>query len=102
MKEITEANWQKIVIKIAEEYGWKWYHPPDNIPNKAGRRQSVKAGYPDLTLVRNNRLIFIELKTNKGKATEQQEDWLEALSKAGAETHILRPKDILKVHKILK
>lgn len=99
--EISEASWQKMVIQLAVSKGWKYYHPPDNIPNKAGKRQYVVAGYPDLTLVKDNRLLFIELKRNLGKTTKEQVEWLEALKKAGAEVYVWRPKDYNEVVQVL-
>jgi hypothetical protein len=91
-----------MVIGIAIGFGWKYYHPPDNIPNRAGNRQTVIAGFPDLTLVRDERLVFVELKRNKARATVPQIKWLEALSATGAETYVWKPKDLSEVTTILK
>jgi hypothetical protein len=37
------------------------------------------AGFPDLVLVREGRLIFAELKRQTGRTTTQQDIWLKAL-----------------------
>ena len=98
---MSEAAFQRIVIFFATKNGWKYYHPPDNIPRRNGAVQNIVAGYPDLTLVKDNRLIFAELKRNKGKVSLKQEQWLNALSKAGAETYVWKPENIKEIQNIL-
>lgn len=80
----TENQFQEGVIKFARLSGWLVYHPFDS-------RRSV-SGFPDLTMVRE-RLVFAELKTAKGKASESQELWLAQLRLAGCEAHLWRPID---------
>jgi hypothetical protein len=78
-----EAAFQAGVVELAGLQGWLCYHPPDNVPvtARSGRKyvQNVQAGYPDLTLVRGVRLIFAELKAEKGRVSEAQETWLDCL-----------------------
>jgi hypothetical protein len=86
-RSMTEHQFQRAVIEMAQRLGWlvAWF--PD-----AGYRELVKAGrfdalpdagYPDLTLVRvehgRPRLIFAELKSQRGKLRPEQEAWGEAL-----------------------
>lgn len=82
---ITEKAWQAQVLAIARVAGWLVYHPFDS-------RRSVP-GFPDLTLVRGPRLIFAELKTQKGRITPEQQRWLDALGNASAEVYLWRPAD---------
>lgn len=56
---------------LALAYGWRGYH--------THRSQHSPAGFPDLTLVRAGRLVFAELKTERGKTTGDQDAWLEDL-----------------------
>jgi hypothetical protein len=52
------------------------------------------AGFPDLVLCHEQRgLIFAELKTDKGKASDQQLAWLRTLH-PHAECYLWRPSDI--------
>lgn len=91
MPAMSEAAWQRQVSELALLYGWRLYHPPDNLPRttKRGRRyvQNVRAGFPDLVLVRPPELIFAELKTDRGRTSAEQDAWLEEL---GAVANALR------------
>ena len=51
-------------------------------------------GFPDWTIV-GIRVMFRELKTQRGKLTSAQRDWLEALHTAGADADVWRPEDLL-------
>ena len=59
---MTEAQLQDAIVQMARVLGWLVYHTFDS-------RRSA-AGFPDLVMVRNGRLIFAELKSATGKATE--------------------------------
>jgi hypothetical protein len=50
-------------------------------------------GYPDITAVRRDRILFIELKAEKGRLSEEQGAWLADLGAAGAEAFCWRPSD---------
>lgn len=97
----SEAAFQQKVINYAIFKGWLVYHPPDNRPGKAGRVQHVVPGYPDLTLVRE-RVLFAELKTEKGRVSPEQKRWHAALKDAGAEAHIWRPSDWAHIELVLE
>ncbi len=77
---LTEKEWQSRVTDLATLHGWRWYHTHDS-------RRSP-SGFPDLTLVRGNRLIFAELKSNTGRATTEQEAWLTALRQVSHSAHV--------------
>jgi hypothetical protein len=85
---MTEAQLQNCVRDCALLFGWKFYHPWISV-RSAG-------GYPDCTLVRGERLIFAELKSDRGKLSEAQRDWLDALGAVpGVETFVFYPSDWL-------
>jgi hypothetical protein len=81
---------------MAQKYGWKTAHFSNTL--RVVRRKTGYAtipdreaiGFPDLILVREDRIIFVELKGKTGRITEAQHDWLRALDQAGAETYIWR------------
>jgi VRR-NUC domain len=80
----TEAGFQRFVVEAAELYGWREYHTFDS-------RRS-QPGFPDLVLVRRPRVIFAEVKTDKGLLSGAQADWLDDLDQCQrVETYIWRP-----------
>ncbi len=83
--------WQ--VINYAEDHGWKVYH--------TYRSDRSEKGFPDLVLVRGC-VIYAELKTEKGKATKEQEEWLTALKAANQEVYLWRPSDRPSIERILQ
>jgi hypothetical protein len=62
------------------------YHTNDS-------RRSQK-GFPDWTIT-GKRTIFRELKTQRGKVTAEQREWLDALTLAGDDAKVWRPSDLL-------
>lgn len=86
---ISEKAWQAQVLQIAHLHGWFSYHPYDS------RRSNP--GFPDLTLVRDTRLVFAELKTQKGRIRPEQRDWHDRLARTGVETYLWRPSDLRRV-----
>lgn len=52
-------------------------------------------GFPDWVFVRDGRLVFAELKSGKGRASDEQKRWLEALGevRSAPEVFLWRPGD---------
>ena len=76
---LTEAQFQESVIQMATEvYGWEVFHDGDS------RRSN--AGFPDLVLVKDGRIIFAELKREKGAyPSKAQMNWLALLGQAAGD-----------------
>ncbi len=93
---MSEAQLLAAVRRLARTCGWRCYHTHDS-------RRSER-GYPDLTLVhdRQRRVLFIELKTDAGRLSVDQEAWLRDLAAAGCETAILRPRDLPDIGAVLR
>lgn len=72
-------------VGIAKVLGWRCYHTL--------KSRGSEPGFPDWTIVRD-RVIFVELKTEKGKLTEAQVMWIGALNAAGAEVYVVRPRHL--------
>ena len=53
-------------------------------------------------LVKEERLIFAELKKEVGRTTPEQDSWLAALKVTGAEVYIWRPSQLQEVVQILQ
>ena len=79
----TEKQFQAAVVQFAKLTGWLVYHTHDS-------RRS-EPGFPDLVLVRDDRIIYAELKTERGRMSAAQRTWQEALICAGAEHRVWRP-----------
>ncbi len=83
---LSEREFQRQVMDLARIYRWRVYHPQ---LSKWSER-----GWPDLAMVRPPRLLFAELKTDRGKTTMHQDEWLELLRAIpGIEVHLWRPAD---------
>jgi len=50
-------------------------------------------GFPDLVLVRPPRVIFVELKSDSGKLSPDQVDWLTKLRTSSVEAYCWCPSD---------
>lgn len=77
----SEAQFQAAVIEYATVCGWLIYHTHDS------RRSNP--GFPDLVLCRSGAVIFVELKSQKGRVSAAQQHWLDALP----HTRVWRPSD---------
>ena len=93
MKNETQFR-DKHVIPLAKALGWRHYF--------TYRSTYSPAGFPDMVFVRGERLIFAELKMEKGKPTLQQLEWLadlrtvaRAIQTGNIEVHLWRPADWL-------
>ena len=83
---ISEKEFQAQVVELAETFGWLVYHTYDS-------RRSQR-GFPDLTMVRRDRVVFAELKSDTGQPTIEQRLWMGALSETGrVECYCWRPGD---------
>ena len=71
------------------------FHPFDS-------RRSAP-GFPDLTMVRDGKLIFAELKVGKNNhPTEDQRRWLSGLSRCLPQVYVWRPSDWPEIKEVLR
>jgi hypothetical protein len=68
---LSEADFQRQLLELAELYGWRAYHTLDS--------RGSHAGFPDLVLVRGRELVFAELKSETGRLRPEQAAWAAAL-----------------------
>jgi len=66
--ELSEKQWQAQIVELARRLNWAVYRTFDS-------RRS-QPGFPDLVLVRD-RVVFVELKTERGKVSEEQGGWID-------------------------
>ena len=92
---ISEKDFLEQVRELARYEGWLSYH--------TYRSTRSEPGFPDLVLVRPPRVIFAELKTEKGKLSADQKAWLDVLDRCNeVETYLWRPSDWDRIVKTLK
>ena len=85
LERLTEKQFQSMVVGLARQLSWRVFHPYDS-------RRSVP-GYPDLTLCHaEHGVIWAELKTEKGRVSPAQQEWLDHLTSAGQTAVIWRPR----------
>ena len=91
---MNESDFLKSVIDLAHLCGWKVAHFRPAKTERGWRTpvQADGAGFPDLVLVRD-RVIFAELKSEKGKLSDAQWAWKDAIQRAGGEYYIWRPSE---------
>lgn len=93
----SEAQFQQMVVDRARALGWKVMH----VYRARGRQgtwltNTSSKGYPDLTLVRRGRLMFVELKAERGEMSPEQVEWLTDLQTVGGtvEAYVVRPSQV--------
>lgn len=89
----SERDWQKIVCRWAREFGWAVYHTKLS--------WGSQPGFPDLVLCRPPILMFVELKSDKGKVRAEQQEWIDRIQACGLPALIWRPADEKTVLEIL-
>lgn len=89
----TEAQFQSRLTQVAEDLGWEWLHvATTGIGRHSPMRGTLGKGWPDLTLIKGDRLIFAELKADSGgHPTVTQKLILGRLALTGAEVYVWRP-----------
>ena len=91
---VTEKQFQATVIAMAKTCGWMVYHTHDS--------RKSEPGFPDLTMTRNGRMVYAELKTQSGRTTPEQDAWLAALAECdGNEVFVWRPSDFQEITETL-
>ena len=104
---IPEADFLATIIEYAQAKDWltaHFRHGMTSRVDKDGKTvwvtpvQGDGKGFPDLVLVRDGRLLFIEAKSEKGKPSEDQLKWYRELSKVAYSSprvgvHLWKPHD---------
>ena len=80
---ISEADLQSAVVQLAHLKGWIVAHFRPSLRqsgNYSTACQYDAQGFPDLVLARDGRVIFAELKGDKGVLSPEQIKWRDALN----------------------
>lgn len=91
---MTEKVVAKSIRAAALECGWKHFHPWLSIHSARG--------WPDDSMVRNGVLFLWELKGTKGKVSESQQAWIDALAEVpGVDCRVIWPSDLENAYQAL-
>ena len=88
----TEKDLDAAIVKLCKLYGWRRYH--------TYRSKHSPAGFPDLVLVRD-RILLRELKGDQGTLTAEQKEWGIAITEAGGDFAVWRPRDLEEIARAL-
>ncbi len=107
---MSEREFQSWVIDVARGLGWRVAHFRPAMTQRGNWITPVQAdgkGFPDLVLVRRDRLIFAELKAEKGRLSKDQQEWLKALyhvenEMRGIAVYVWKPSDRDEIERILR
>lgn len=92
---MTEREFQRRVTRLAKDHGWAVRHYSDSRKQTAGGRMvpdREAAGVPDLLLVRE-RVLWAELKAERGRLRPAQVSMIARLRWAGEDVRLWRPSD---------
>lgn len=85
------------VLELAALSGWVAHHV-----RRSDRAITMgRKGFPDLVLAGRNRVLFVELKTETGSLSRDQQRWRDALLAAGADWRLWRPRDWPAIERLL-
>lgn len=103
MKRATESGFLGTVVEYAKYRGWRTAHfrPARTATGWRTPCQGDAKGWPDLVFVRSGRIIFAELKMPKGKLSQEQLAWLEALRQTPFEVYVWTPNEWPEIEKVL-
>lgn len=102
---MTENELLQEVKKLAKLYHWKLAHFRPAMTSK-GWRTAIEGnvGFPDVVLARQHPPGFItmELKSETGKLTSEQADWMITLRASGISAGVYKPSDLEIIARMLK
>jgi VRR-NUC domain len=100
----TERDFHSLFVKVAREHGWFVAQFRAARTKEGEWRTPVAAdakGYPDFTLVRE-RVLWAELKGERGSLRPDQRIWIEKLRNAGQEVYVWKPRDLDEIRHVLR
>ncbi len=97
-RTMSERELGQTIREMAEAFGWLCYQVLDT-RNHAKR---TSRGFPDQFIARPGRALALELKTERGIVTPDQELWVATLdSIPGITGAVIRPHDLDRVEELL-
>jgi len=85
-----ETDLQRAIVQALSYAGWLVMHIPNQSTRGRQRWAGLLPGAPDLVAVRQGRIVFLEVKTAKGKVSEKQSEVHDLLRLHGMEVWVVR------------
>lgn len=99
LAQVSERTWQAVVVAEAKRRGWKVYSIHDSRTQEWG----TDPGFPDLLMVRGERMLVVELKAQHGRLKPSQTAWRIALEGVPCvEWYAFKPADEARVFELLQ
>jgi hypothetical protein len=103
----SETSLRVMIAGLAAELDWRWMHVRPARSSRPGVWLTavdgpLGVGWPDLFLVRGDRSLAIEVKTDRGELSPEQRDVLARLSMAGVETFVATPETMRALEAVLR
>jgi hypothetical protein len=93
MPQMSEAQLQQNVIDMAHVFGWLVHAERPAMRADGTWRTPIQGdkGFPDLVLIKGNRVLFCELKSQRGYTSEAQEEWWRRTLDTKVQYYLWRP-----------
>jgi Holliday junction resolvase len=85
-----ESDLQRAIVQVLSYAGWLVMHIPNQSTRGRQRWAGLLPGAPDLVAVKRGRVVFLEVKTEKGKVSEKQSEVHDLLRLHGMEVRVVR------------
>jgi hypothetical protein len=101
---MLEREFATQVEHLLDLFGWLWKHDEPAVRQSGKWATSFRGarGFPDYVATRDGRLVFAEIKNEKGRLTTEQVQWLTHLGNTTAEVYTWRPNDLETVKEVLR
>ena len=101
----SEKEFQTAVVEYAQLNGWMLHHDLPSLTQRGTWRTAIQGdpGFPDLAMARHGFVVLAELKSEKGRQSEAQKAWEDAIGADPADGYRLwRPSDWDEIEQTLR
>jgi hypothetical protein len=93
MRKRSESEIQAAIVKALSQLGFLVIHVPNQATRGRFRYSGLLPGAPDLIVIGNNRIYFMEVKKHNGKQSPSQIVVQRMIEERGFEYHVVRSLD---------
>lgn len=100
----TEKQFARQIEYLLELGGWRWCHYEPAVRQSGAWATPLRGdrGLPDYIAVRGSRVVYAEIKGDRGRLSDDQKAWIAALLTAGQEVYIWHPIDLTIAQEVLR